>query len=174
MTVLGEECRVGLFDSFLYMRGFHTAMVYEQQQCGFLDVIVGVGNPAGSLKAPAGIKRGDLYEFVGDGTTVYLTNAVDGRCLGRNGNGCTGVAMLLAREGHAGRVDCVAANHVDDLVELVRGRSESLASGGNIVEEIFDRELGTVPACSWLGIRRLTRLRGSQPAAIVMSTPCTI
>src|SRR4051794_3323877 len=82
--------------------------------------------------------------------------------------------MLFTGESDIGPMDGVPPNHVNDLVVLVRRRPEGSSTGGNIVEQILNRDLRALPAGNRLGVRRLTGLGRHQLPAVIVGTPGTI
>lgn len=113
-------------------------MVDEEEQHGFLDVIIGVRSPPGSLEAQLVVVDAILDQFVGDRATVNLPDALCRAGVGGRGYTYGGLAVLLAGERHARAVDGVATDHVEDLGIFLAWRLESFLAGWDIVEQIFD------------------------------------
>ena len=79
--------------------------------------------------------------------------------------------MLLARKGYVGAMDRISTDHVDDLVVFVRGRPERTPACGNVVEQILDGDLCSLPSGGRLRVWRLAGLCWNQLAAVVMGAP---
>ena len=82
--------------------------------------------------------------------------------------------MLLARKGDVATVHGVPADHVYDLVVLIRGRSESPPTSRDVVEKVFNHDLRARSPRDGFGFRRLPRLGRRQLSLIKVSTPCTV
>lgn len=113
-------------------------MVDEEEQHGFLDLVIRVRSPTGGREAQLVVADAVLDQFIGDRTPVNLPDAVYSAGAGGRGYPYGGLAVLLAGECHAPAVDGVATDDVEDLGILLTWRLESLLAGRNIVEQIFD------------------------------------
>lgn len=151
-------------------------MVDEQEECCFLDMVIGVSGVPGGSKTPFAVCNIEGNELVGDTGAMDLPNTVYSAGFLWRGETETGIAMLLARERCTITVHCIAANDVENLGILFAWRLESLLARGYVVEEVlnllilandglatFSRikaycDLGTPTASCWLGICTLARL----------------
>lgn len=143
-------------------------MVDEKEEGGLLDTVVGIRCPAFRLESPFVVRHLVLDQLACDIAAVDLTYSIRNSGRGLDGYACRRLAVFLARKCHTGAVDGIAADHVDDLVVLVRCRSKSPPPGGDIVEEIFDSDLCARSASYGFGLGRLTWLCGSKPATIIV------
>ncbi len=138
VPTLWKKGGVGLFEGFLDGGGLDRTVINEQQDSGFLHVIIGVGSVSRSGETPCLIGHLEGDEFVCDSRTVDLPDTIG--CTGILGGGKTKarITMLFAGEGNAGAVDGIAADNIQNFGILFAGRSKSFPSRRHVVKEIFD------------------------------------
>lgn len=113
-------------------------MVDEQEDCGFLDVIVGVSRQTGSFEPPFRIADSELYEFIRNGAAMDLTNAVHRACIGRRGDRRCRIAVLLARKRYSITMHSITSYNAQDLGVFFTWGSERFLTRGDIVKEVLD------------------------------------
>lgn len=81
--------------------------------------------------------------------------------------------MFLASKGDIETMNAIFANEVEDFSILFACGAERSPSRGHVVEEIFNRNLCSLPASSWLGVCTLAWLGWDKLAVGILCFPCT-
>lgn len=76
VSAFREEGRVSLLKGLLDSRGLNRTVVDEKEDGGFLDVVIRIAGVPGGGKSPFRVGGFEGNEFVGDGGSMDLPDAV--------------------------------------------------------------------------------------------------
>lgn len=133
-----EVGRVRLLYGFFDRRGFHRAMIYEKEKSRLLDVVVGITRPAGSLETPLLITDLEVYQLIGNGTSVNLADAINSTSVCRSRYAHSRFPMLFARERDPCAMYGIPTYHFKDFCVLLTGRAKSFSTRGHIIKKVLN------------------------------------
>lgn len=133
-----EVCRVRLLYGFFDRRGFHRAMIYEKEKRRLLDVVVGITRPAGSLETPLLITDLEVYQLIGNGTSVNLADTINSASVCRSRYAHSRFSMLFAGKCDPCAMYGVATYHFKNLGVLLTGRAKSFSTRGHVIKKVLN------------------------------------
>ena len=113
-------------------------MVDEEEECGLLDMVVGIARPASSLKSPFVVTDLELNQLIRNSTSMDLADTINSASIRRSGYAHGRFSMLLARECDPGAVYSITTYDIEDFGVFLTWRAKSFSTRVHVVKEVLD------------------------------------